>query len=633
MISNFETFEQRFNLLYFKMFQFNRSVVFAFAHMLIVGFVGMIVALIAEGKALLLFYLIESIFESGFRAKPPKEPPKEPPNKMKCWTRVIVTSVGASYLMGSTQIDSALENQVRAQNFETDCWLDRGSFASSHSVGCDLIHSFTKLYSCMDSTLEPYGSSFHLNCGFDHENIADSSFRELPMHSSVRIPARPRPFEVGKLPEPSRHNDRVRFDTWSAFEINDYFIARSSCDTDTIQYTFAAGETKVFDTIQFKADWFSSWIFEIANEIALHSPDLIVPVFEIAKLRLLVLIASHREFEEPGRKQNLIVALFEHFNWMNLDRYPFGIKNFDTPKMLMHRIQHIRIHSYLIVALNLVSDVYKTADRLMMILIDDAAAFFVVEHDDKAQFFSCEDSQDRTSFCEGDLSDSHRSIIIKSLEDILVDDDDVKNKMHSAQKWSTARRFRQTTIAVASFFVAMAASFAEAEAAKTKANAAKTRGTVSALHRCFGSNIILAAMLLFAVRATFSPLSKNASWQSQVACILAMMDSLAKICVSSGKRYRFPPILLSHTIAEQLLQYFKDKSIFVSRGSVRICIAYFSRYVSQSVILRLQNHFIYVSYSCFGLRGSVRIYKSYISAIPIFNMEIASLQTFSELLK
>ena len=29
----------------------------------------------------------------------------------------------------------------------------------------------------------------------------------------------------------------------------------------------------------------------------------------------------------------------------------------------------------------------------------------------------------------------------------------------------------------------------------------------------------------------------------------------------------------------------------------------------------------------------VRIYKSYISAIPIFNMEIASLQTFSELLK
>ena len=272
MISNFETFEQRFNLLYFKMFQFNRSVVFAFAHMLIVGFVGMIVALIAEGKALLLFYLIESIFESGFRAKPPKEPPKEPPNKMKCWTRVIVTSVGASYLMGSTQIDSALENQVRAQNFETDCWLDRGSFASSHSVGCDLIHSFTKLYSCMDSTLEPYGSSFHLNCGFDHENIADSSFRELPMHSSVRIPARPRPFEVGKLPEPSRHNDRVRFDTWSAFEINDYFIARSSCDTDTIQYTFAAGETKVFDTIQFKADWFSSWIFEIANEIALHSP-------------------------------------------------------------------------------------------------------------------------------------------------------------------------------------------------------------------------------------------------------------------------------------------------------------------------------------------------------------------------
>ena len=29
----------------------------------------------------------------------------------------------------------------------------------------------------------------------------------------------------------------------------------------------------------------------------------------------------------------------------------------------------------------------------------------------------------------------------------------------------------------------------------------------------------------------------------------------------------------------------------------------------------------------------VRIYKSYISAIPIFNMEIASLQTFSELIK
>ena len=30
---------------------------------------------------------------------------------------------------------------------------------------------------------------------------------------------------------------------------------------------------------------------------------------------------------------------------------------------------------------------------------------------------------------------------------------------------------------------------------------------------------------------------------------------------------------------------------------------------------------------------AVRIYKSYISAIPIFNMEIASLQTFSELIK
>ena len=181
--------------------------------------------------------------------------------------------------------------------------------------------------------------------------------------------------------------------------------------------------------------------------------------------------------------------------------------------------------------------------------------------------------------------------------------------------------------------MAIATSFAAAEAVTAIAKSAMTKGTASASHQYFACNIILAAMLLFAVHATFSPLSKNASWQSQVACILAMMDSLAKICVSSGKRYRFPPILLSHTIAEQLLQYFKNKSIFVSRGSVRICIAYFSRYVSQSVILRLQNHFIYVSYSCFGLRGSVRIYKSYISAIPIFNMEIASLQTFSELIK
>ena len=96
---------------------------------------------------------------------------------------------------------------------------------------------------------------------------------------------------------------------------------------------------------------------------------------------------------------------------------------------------------------------------------------------------------------------------------------------------------------------------------------------------------------------------------------------------------REPILLFTRTIAKQLLQYYENKSVFVSRGSVSICIAYFSRYVSQSVLLRLKDHFIYISYSCFGLRGSVRLYKSYISAIPIFNMEIASLQTFSELLK
>ena len=124
---------------------------------------------------------------------------------------------------------------------------------------------------------------------------------------------------------------------------------------------------------------------------------------------------------------------------MNLDRYPFGIKDFDTPKILMYCIQHIRIPSHLIVALKLVSDESKMADRLMMMIIVDAAALFVVEHDNKAQFFSCEGSQDRTSFCEGDISAPHRSIIVRSLEDILVDNDDGSNKMHFALSWSTAR--------------------------------------------------------------------------------------------------------------------------------------------------------------------------------------------------
>ena len=232
MISNFETFEQRFNLLSFKMFQFIRSVAFAFTQALIVVFIGMIVALIAEGKAL-HFHLIESIFEYCFLAKKPKEPPdKRSCNSTpSCWTRLIVTSVGVLYLIGSMQIDLALEDQVQAQIFETDCWpFYRGSFASkinakahSHSFGSDLIYSFAS-YSCMDSTLEPYGSSFHLNCGFDHENIADSSFRELQMHSSVQIPARPRPFEGGQLPEPSRRNDRRSIDIRDPFKVTSNLI-------------------------------------------------------------------------------------------------------------------------------------------------------------------------------------------------------------------------------------------------------------------------------------------------------------------------------------------------------------------------------------------------------------------------
>ena len=111
MISNFETFEQQFNLLSFKMFQFIRSVAFAFAQTLIVIFIGMIVTLIAGGKAL-PFHLIESIFGYCFWAKPPKEPPdKRSCNSTpSCWTRLIVTSVGVSYLIGLTKIDPALQN-------------------------------------------------------------------------------------------------------------------------------------------------------------------------------------------------------------------------------------------------------------------------------------------------------------------------------------------------------------------------------------------------------------------------------------------------------------------------------------------------------------------------------------------
>ena len=81
----------------------------------------------------------------------------------------------------------------------------------------------------------------------------------------------------------------------------------------------------------------------------------------------------------------------------------------------------------------------------------------------------------------------------------------------------------------------MTTSFAAEKAATTKANAAMTKGTASASHQCFACNIILAAMLNFVSRTTFSPSSKNARRRSQVACILAMIDSLAKICVSSGK--------------------------------------------------------------------------------------------------
>ena len=167
---------------------------------------------------------------------------------------------GVSFLMGSMQIDSALENQVQAQNVEIDCWpFDRGSFAfkvnaKAHrqSFGCNFIHSFVSFYSCMDSTLEPYRSSFHLNCGFDHEHIADSSFCELQMHPPVGIPARPRPFKGGQFPEPSHCKDRVRIDTKSAFEIYDSFITGSS--SNTIQDIFAANDTKAFDSTQIKAD-------------------------------------------------------------------------------------------------------------------------------------------------------------------------------------------------------------------------------------------------------------------------------------------------------------------------------------------------------------------------------------------
>ena len=306
------------------MFLFIRSIAFAFAHTLIlVGFVGMIVALIAEGKAL-LFHLIESIFKFGFLAKPPKEPPdKRSCNSApSCWTRLIVTNVGDSYLIGSTQTDSALENQVRAQDFEIDFWpIARGSFASkdiakahSHSFGCVLIHSFASLNSLMHSTTEPHGSRFHLNCDFDHEKRADSSFSNLLVHLPVGTPASPRPFEGGQSPEPSRRNDWIRFDTKSAFEFYDFFIAGSS--RRTIQDTFAADDTKVFDSPQITADWLSSctMIFEIVNDIALQLPDLTVTVFEIPKLRLLVLIAGHCKFEEPGTKHDLIVALFVHFN-------------------------------------------------------------------------------------------------------------------------------------------------------------------------------------------------------------------------------------------------------------------------------------------------------------------------------
>ena len=203
MISNFETFEQWFNLLSFNMFQFIWSVTFAFAQTLIDVFIGMIVVLIAGGKAL-LFHLIKSIFEFRFRAKPPKEPP----DKRNCnatpsyWTRLIVKSFGISFLMGSMQINLALENHVKAQNFEIDCWpFACESFASSvnaktysHSFGCDLIDSITSLYWFLDWILEPYESRFHLNCGFHHKIIADSSFSNLQTHSPVKIPARPRPF-------------------------------------------------------------------------------------------------------------------------------------------------------------------------------------------------------------------------------------------------------------------------------------------------------------------------------------------------------------------------------------------------------------------------------------------------------
>ena len=76
-----------------------------------------------------------------------------------------------------------------------------------------------------------------------------------------------------------------------------------------------------------------------------------------------------------------------------------------------------------------------------MMTIDDAAALFVVEHDNKAQFFSCVDIQDRTPFCKGDIDAPHCFIIVKSLEDILVDEDYGTNKVHSAPSWSSASQF------------------------------------------------------------------------------------------------------------------------------------------------------------------------------------------------
>ena len=93
----------------------------------------------------------------------------------------------------------------------------------------------------------------------------------------------------------------------------------------------------------------------------------------------------------------------------------------------------------MIVALHLVSDESKTVDWLLppprlIMMIDDAAVLFVIEHNNKAQF-----CQDRTSFCEGDISAPRRFIIVRPLEDILVDNDDGTNRMHSAPSWSTLR--------------------------------------------------------------------------------------------------------------------------------------------------------------------------------------------------